>query len=482
MHKELELPYFYCTKKQDYFLQLIEQELVLYRRSQRSNWSEGKTIFSNCLYFQAAPDQKEVLHILAVNNNNDLYYLLADDDSVRKAQFIVTQSQTPILLAFSGAGHGYFCGSQDGRLIEAVFSAKHGWSERKIAISPEALSPAGLAMDRYGGIHLLLRDMERNSLIYQYRSQVQNARTEQLLLTSALQPEALFVLSLDINQAVHIAWHDPKNQIISYRKKIAGGWPHGGWQPEKSLQISFSPQLLNFFERERTLQLWGAEETGLLHICNTKDGYWQQGSYGLDTWHPMRVGTLGLSSVNLAATLPPESWCFTAETLRCGNNTENLGCDEQDNMLLIHARRLMEGKQLLESQLHKKEASLAQLRQMLERSQENHNKQRQSWDNHLSQLTGTAQMLTETLKSRDMELTLLKRQHEQLQNRLTNAETEKRKRQAEALFLQSKLSENQALIQVLQGKINEQEGALASGKSILERLSEVIHKKPSDKN
>lgn len=75
MHKELELPYFYCTKKQDYFLQLIEQELVLYRRSQRSNWSEGMTIFSNCLYFQAAPDQKEVLHVLAVDNNNNLYYL-----------------------------------------------------------------------------------------------------------------------------------------------------------------------------------------------------------------------------------------------------------------------------------------------------------------------------------------------------------------------------------------------------------------------
>ena len=188
MHKQLELPYFYSAERKDYFFQLNEQELVLWRRSQRSNWSEGKTIFSNCQYFHAAPDRKGVLHVLVGDNNNDLYYLLADEKSVSKAPFIVRQSEAPILLAFSAAGHGYFCGSQAGSLIEAVFSAKHGWSERKIDVSPEALSPAGLAMDRYGGIHLLLHRVKRNSLIYQYRSQVQNSRTEQLLLTSAHHP------------------------------------------------------------------------------------------------------------------------------------------------------------------------------------------------------------------------------------------------------------------------------------------------------
>lgn len=191
---------------------------------------------------------------------------------------------------------------------------------------------------------------------------------------------------------------------------------------------------------------------------------------------------MGFNAFNLSATLPTESWRFTAETLGCGSNAENLANDEQDNMLLIHAKRLMEGKQLLEAQLHKKEASIIQLRQMLERSQENHNKLRHNLDNHLSQMTGTAQRLTETLKSRDMELTLLKKQYEQLQNRLTNAETEKRERQAEALFLHSKLTENQALVQALQSKIKEQEGALANEKSLLERLSAVIHKKPSAKN
>ncbi len=151
-------------------------------------------------------------------------------------------------------------------------------------------------------------------------------------------------------------------------------------------------------------------------------------------------------------------------------------------MLLIHARRLMEGKQLLESQLHKKEASLIHLRQIMERSQESYNKQRHSWDNHLSQLAGTAQRLTETLKNKDTELTLLNKQYEQLQNRLINAETEKRERQAEAIFLRSTLSKNQAKIEALQNKIYEQEIEAAHGKSFLEKLTYIIHKKPSRKD
>lgn len=142
----------------------------------------------------------------------------------------------------------------------------------------------------------------------------------------------------------------------------------------------------------------------------------------------------------------------------------------------------MEGKQLLESQLHKKEASLTQLRQLMERSQESYHKQRHDWDNHLSQLAGTAQRLTETLKNRDIELTLLKKQYEQLQIRLTNAETEKRERQAEAIFLHSKLADHHALIQALQSKISEQENEPARERSFFTKFSEILHKRPSAKD
>lgn len=482
VHQQLELPYFYCTKNQNYFLQLSEREIILYRRSQRNNWSERKIIFSNCLSFHAAPDREGVLHILAADSNHDLCYLLADENSVRKAPFIISKSQAPFLFAFSATGHAYFCGSIAGRLIEAVFSAGHGWSERKVAAGLEASSPAGLAMDRYGGIHLLLRHMEKNTLIYQYRSHVQNSRTEPLLLASDIEPETICVLSLDTKQAVHVAWYEPKNQKVNYRKRISGGWPHGGWQPEQSLQINFAPKLLAFFEQERALQLWGAGESGLPHVYRPKDGHWQQGKDELADWQPVRFGTLGLSSFNLSASLPPESWYFSAETLVYGSNAETLGDDEQDNMLLIHARRLMEGKQLLESQLHKKEASLTQLRQMMERSQESYHKQRHDWDNHLSQLAGTAQRLTETLKNRDIELTLLKKQYEQLQIRLTNAETEKRERQAETIFLHSKLADHHALIQALQSKISEQENEPARERSFFTKFSEILHKRPSAKD
>ena len=482
MHKHLELPYFYCTENQNYFLQLHEQNLILCRRTQRSNWSERIIIFSSCLYFHAAPDREGILHVLAADNNNDLCYLLVDENNVRKAPFVIKKSQAPFLLAFSATGHAYFCGSQTAKLIEAVFSAEHGWSERKVAAGLEASAPAGLAMDRYGGIHMLLQHMEKNTLIYQYRSHVQNSRTEPQLLASAIQPEAISVLSLDTKQAVHVAWYDAKSQTVNYRKRISGRWPHGGWQPEQNLLTNFSPRLLNFFEQGRVFQLWGTEESGLLYLCDTKNGHWQQGSNELDAWHPVRVGTLGLNSFNLAAALPPENWYFTAETLGNSNNRKYLGNDEQDNMLLIHAKRLMEGKQLLESQLHKKEASLTHLRQMMERSQESYNRQRHNWDTHLSQLAGTAQRLTETLKGKEMELTLLKKQCEQLQNRLTSAETEKRQRQAEAIFLRSKLSENHALIQTLQSKLAERKNEPAREKSFLEKITEVIHKKPSAKD
>ncbi len=482
MYKSLELPYFYCAENQSYFLQLYEQELILYRRSQQSEWSEKTVIFSSCLHFNAAPDREGILHILVADNNNELFYLLADENNVRKAPFVIKKSQAPFLLAFSATGHACFCGNQAGRLLEAAFSPEHGWSERKVAAGLEASAPAGLAIDRYGGIHLLLQHIEKNTLIYQYRSHVQNPRTEPYLLASVINQEAISVLSLDSKQVVHVAWYDPKSSTVNYCKRISGGWPHAGWQPEESLQINFPPKLLAFCEQGRALQLWGVEESGLLYVCDIKDGRRQQKSSEQEAQHPVRVGTLGLNSFNLTAALPPDGWYFTSEILADGNKKEGFGSDEQDNILLIHARRLMEGKQLLEFQLHKKEASLAQLRQMMERTQESYNKQRHSWDNHLSQLAGTVQRLTETLKSKEMELTLLKKQYQQLQNRLINAETEKRERQAEAIFLRSKLSENDTLIQALQSKIDEQEIKPARGKSFLEKLVEVIHKKPSVKD
>ncbi|MFW0860732.1 MAG: hypothetical protein AAGT88_01305 [Dethiobacter sp.] len=137
MHKQLELPYYYCAENQNYFLQLCEQELILFRRSQRSSWSEKTIIFSSCLYFHAAPDREGILHILAADDNNNLCYLLADENNVWKAPFFVKKSHAPFLFTFSATGHAYFCGNHAGRLIEAVFSAEHGWSERKGNVKPK---------------------------------------------------------------------------------------------------------------------------------------------------------------------------------------------------------------------------------------------------------------------------------------------------------------------------------------------------------
>ncbi|MBT9167057.1 MAG: hypothetical protein DDT19_00381 [Syntrophomonadaceae bacterium] len=216
----LSYPTIIVQKIQNYFLQLCEQELILFRRSHPSSWSEKTIIFSSCLYFHAAPDREGILHILAADDNNNLCYLLADENNVWKAPFFVKKSHAPFLFTFSATGHAYFCGNHTGRLIEAVFSAEHGWSERKVAAGLEASSPAGLAIDRYGGTHLLLQHMEKNTLIYQYRSHVQKSRTEPQLL---IHPEAISVLSLDTKQAIHVAWYDAKSQTVNYRKRISGG-------------------------------------------------------------------------------------------------------------------------------------------------------------------------------------------------------------------------------------------------------------------
>lgn len=477
MH-HLVLPYFYRSKKQDYFLHLHEQELVLIRRPRQDVWREGSVIATKCRCFRAAPDQDGRLHVLAADDKNNLCYLLVDEDSVREAPFIVKESQGPFLLAFSAAGHGYFCGSQLGHLVQASFSSERGWVKMEFTTVLETACPAGLAMDRHGGSHLLLYDTKRHTLTYQYHSPTQNSCAKPLTITSALPSEAIPVISLDINQAVHIAWYDARNQTVNYRKKAAGGWPIGGWQPEQSLKISFLPQLLGFFEKGQVLQLWVTEASGRLHAYNQQDAGWQQVENETRAWHPLQIGTLGMNALNFTASLPPGDWCFADENV-AHNNPEH---PDDGNLLLIHARRLVEERQLLESRLHKKETSLTQLRQMLERSQESQHKQHHRWDEQIRQLGEKAQRLTENLKNREAELATINAQSEQLQNKITHAETEKRKYQAELISLRSKLSESQALVLELQAKIKEQEPELARPKRLWEKISEFVQKNPTDKN
>ncbi|MBT9172310.1 MAG: hypothetical protein DDT21_00691 [Syntrophomonadaceae bacterium] len=482
MHGYFLLPYFYRSGTRDFFLHLTGQdELIFTHRRQREVWEQEKVIAAGCRRFQAAPDREGLLHIIAADTNNQLGYLLTNGESIHKAAFNVTNSELPFFLAFSAGGNSSFYGGQTGRLLHGNSCASSGWVVNVVSTVSEATFPTGLVMDRHGGSHLLLYDQVNQALLYQYSGQAQKAGSP-LPLARAIRSGALSVIWLDASQTVHVAWHDTEADFIGYCRKKAGGWPGGGWLPLKLLPVDFTPKYLSFFEQDQAVHLWVADESGRLQVCSTPDGQLQSAGKDISAWHPLRIGGLGVNTLNLAAALPPESWCFPLETADDVNPARESAADEQGSLLLLHARQLMEGRKVLESRLQQKEASLLQLRQLLERAQESHTKQRQKWQEQIRLLEGTVQKLGERSKSEAGELTLLKTQYEQLQNKLTQTETEKRKLQAEVFSLRSKLGETQIVASMLREKVKELESELESRKSVWEKFAGLLHKKPDTKN
>lgn len=477
MHDFFVLPYFYRSDTQDFFLQLTEQnELVFFRRRQSEAWERGRIIAAGCRRFHAAPDREGMLHIFAADSDNNLALMLASGENILKTPFKVKKSELPFLSAFSAGGDGCFYGGQPGSLVHGAYSASGGWFVEDFAAVPEAVAPTGLVMDRNGGSHLLLYDEASHTLLYQYSSQTQRTGNP-LTLAQALRSGAHSVIWLDTNQTVHVAWHDPGADLISYCRKKAGGWPHGGWQPPQFLPVEFTPKYFGFFEQDQAVRLWIAVESGGLLVCNPHDGHWQAAGKDSSGWQPLRIGALGVNTLNFTCGLPPESWCFpleTAEDVTPGDSA----ADEQGQLLLLHARQLMEGRKLLEARLQQKEASLLQLQQLQERTQEGHTRQRQKWQEQIRQLEATVQKLTEKSKSESGELTLLKAQCEQMQNKLTQTETEKRKLQAELFSLCSKLGEAQIAASQLREKVKE----LENRKTVWEKVAVLLHKKPSGKD
>lgn len=482
MHDFFVLPYFYRSEAQDFFLQLTEQnELLLFHRRRLEAWERGKIISAGCRRFHAAPDREGLLHILAADSDNNLGLMLANGENILKTPFKVKNSQLPFLSAFCANGDGCFYGGQPGRLVHGAYSASGGWIVEDLAAVPEAASPTGLVMDRNGGSHLLLYDEASHTLLYQYCSQAQGAENP-LTLARALRSGVQSVIWLDMNQTVHVAWYDAEADIISYCQKKAGGWPHGGWQPLQLLTVDFTPKHLGFFGQDRSVHLWVAGESGRLHVCNTQGGHWQPAGKETGDWQLLRIGALGVTAHNFASALPPENWYFPSEAPGDVNPGGESAADEQGQLLLLHARQLMEGRKLLEARLQKKEASLLQLRQLLERAQESHTRQRQKWQEQIRQLEGAVQKLTDKLNADSGGLPPLKAQCEQLQNRLTQTESEKRKLQAEVFSLRSKLGEAQITASQLREKVKQLESELESRKSVWEKIAGLLHKKPSGKD
>jgi hypothetical protein len=482
VHDFFTLPYFYRSDAQDFFLQLTKKsELLFFRRCQREVWEQGEIIAAGCRRFHAAPDSEGMLHIFAADYDNNLALMLASGENIHKTSFMVKNSELPFLSAFSANGDGCFFGGQSGRLLHGAYSASGGWVVNNFSTAPEAATPTGLVMDRQGGSHLLLHDRARHTLLYQHSSQALGAGNP-LTLAQALGSGALSVIWLDTNQTVHVAWYDSGADLISYCRKKAGGWPHGGWQPLQLLPVDFTPQYLGFFWQEQSVHLWVAGESGRLQVCSTPDSQLLPVGKDISGWQPLRIGALGINTLNFTASLPPESWCFPLETAADVNPAGESATDEQGQLLLLHARQLMEGRKLLEARLQKKEASLLQLRQLLERAQESHDRQRQKWQEQIRHLEGTVQKLTEKLNTDASVLPPLQAQCEQLQSRLTQTETEKRKLQAEVFSLRSKLGEAQITASQLREKVKQLESDLESRKSVWEKVAGLLHKKPSGKD
>lgn len=358
-----KLPYAFLSADRVMLFNLEAEDLIL----TTSNSAEKTLILADCIGFCAAKDKHDSIHLLATDKENHLTYCLVENGQMRFVPFITTKAPAYFAIAFGPSGIGYYCAQGENKITLAVLHASQKWevSELHLGVKP---APVGLAIDQIGYAHLLLYDFSEHALWYVTADKHNFSKPLQLAENVPSNPLPAFLL--DSVQNIHIAWVE--EQKLHYRLRLAGGWPTGGWQRPTFLPLSYRPHCLAFTDHYPHPQIWLLDDSNLIHHYHT-DKFSEIKQTEFDA-KQILIRTDFSTANNLSLlTLQPDTTLLENLTRLSQEKRSILSTptEEEENPLLLHARHLMSEKKRLEYELSKKEASLAQLKQMLELSQEN---------------------------------------------------------------------------------------------------------------
>ncbi|MCW3489263.1 hypothetical protein [Dethiobacter alkaliphilus] len=485
----LNLPYYSCPGDTEFFLYIDEQgALSSSRRIASQQWEENVILLEKCQLFYAACDNNGTQHIMSADSNDTLRYFFLEDDGWCEKPFMIERAANPFALGFSASGDGYFVSTNgDNNLSALFFTPNGGWRQR---ILPLDIS-SGLycmAVDRISGIHMVVYHKHDPTLLYiSYGRGFASVRSTLALDTPAelSVPPAIW---LDADQNVHIAWYS--GGCIWYRVKKAGGWPEGGWLPEREFPVDVAPTLLSFQGYGENVLLWAKHEEGRIFVYDPVGGEEQYGQLSEEQRNPIRIGTIGQISLNFANGCPPGTWYFPGSFVPAAESSGSDGGSEveEDRQLLIHVHRLMAEKKQLETELSQKDTTLSKYRNMLEMAKEHKSKQSLVLQGQLTQLDKKNKELREEINaknkaliSKDEALQQMEKRFAEVKKQLDHVQTSNQDSENSITSLQNQLRCTQTKEQELSAKVSELQQELERRKNVWDTIGGIFHKKPSDK-
>jgi hypothetical protein len=449
-------------------------------------WTKEETLLEGCSHFCAAPDKNGILHVIAEDRDARLLYFLLEEIDTREISFFIQSADGPFALVFTATGDGYFvCAAGESKLATAVFTPENGWSKGILSVGT-APAPYCLAADKMSGVHMVVFDRGERSLSYISCDSGFTSVRSSFLLDTALEIPSHTALWLDARQNIYTGWYN--GGLVHCRTKKAGGWPSGGWQTGKDFLLDEVPCLMSFYSGEN-LSLWVKQNGGRIYVYDIFSAADQSVQLPEDKIQPVRVNAAGQICIDFANKGIPEKWFFKETPIHETNQQDTATSqDEQDNQLLVHARRLMAEKKQLETELNKKEKSLSQHRQMLEMAQEHRNKQSLVLHEQLTLLDNKVKELREEINTKNKKLLI--KEEEIKEERDHFLEAKKKLESYTVLYeesldkissLQGQLTSAESKERELLKKNKELQEELAQKKNVWESIGYIFHKRPSMK-
>lgn len=485
MYGYLTLPGFYRSQDRDMFLWINERGELVLDLGTGSKENSEIVLVKGCRRFFAVPDREAALHIAALNGKRDLIHIQVKDREIR--EFPVTDGIKPgyFVMAFDFSGKGLVIFNDDkneNQLFGGHFNGKGRWEISKQDFPEEKPLPVYLSSEKSGLYHLMIYDRSNGRITYYCRPQTLDKWTEPFILADSVNLPIPPSLWIDNEKTIHTAFYNPNDQSICYRKKTAGGWPRGGWQPEYHLPVDTPPTLLSFFQEGGQVRLWYVGTGTDVQVFSWETGIWNPAGADRGLNQPVRQVTFGQQMINLTDMVPGNRWLFApleeARKLPSTETVEEERSQNEEELLVIYARKMTEEKRLLERRLSKQEIMLNQYRQMLENSRESYQKQRLEWNERFRELRGKNNTLEEMLRSREEEIQKLQQSLDSVKSQLAALEAERRKEKAEMSALRDKLLRLRQNEVKLLSAIETLEDRLQGKRGMWDTLSSLFQKKP----
>ena len=486
MFSTLKLPFVYASAQR---AQLIEMQddgrLTVKYYNDEDKTMHTQDMVTNCTRFCSAADQQGKLHVLAADSQHRLTYCVLENSHIKKTPFVISYAPEQFMLAFSSTGVGYFIGQGEEKITIAVGDTNGKWelSEKRIGTNP---APVGLVADQAGYAHYLLYDLADDILWFSSVEPRNFRSSSPLQLANRVKMETEPAFLLDSVQNIHVAWVSTVDGQLHYRVRLAGGWPVGGWQQEFSIPLDFSPRLLTFNETYPHPVICIVDSENVIHYFNSTDTEEKKQNSFEENRVPLRVGRTAATDIRLVTLEPGSSLLaeMTKETKETQVATNASAAEEEENPFFLHARRLMNEKKRLEFELSKREASLAQLKHMLELSQENVKKQTVLLNEKLSGINSRVRELQQknsVLEAKCQDLQEYSERYRRTQNLLEQSEAGANELRQQLSRVRNELAASLLREKEYLQKIKRLEEELAAKKGMWESITTMFHKKPSPK-